>query len=386
MASSALTPLRIGIVAAEPSGDILAAGLMRALRAKLPDVEFWGIGGERMQAEGITLFAPMEAITMMGLEAGVTRIASIWLLRRRFITQAPQAHLDAFIGVDAPDFNLLAETVLKQKGVPTVHYVSPTVWAWRGYRVKKIQRAADRILTLFPFEQSFYEARNMSATYVGHPAAKVMSAMTQVSARAGLAKPDDVLIALLPGSRYSEVSRLLPPMLEAAELLSQRYAGLRFVLPIAKPGLRADIEAALHGHSNLNIQITEGDSRRILKAADATLIASGTATLEALLAGTPMVVVYQVSKRTEWLVKRLGQTDYYSLPNHLLPEPMVPELIQDAVTGERIASELETYLQNEEKTQSLKSAFSEVAEQLDLDSDRIAAEAVLAQIGVHQHG
>ncbi len=384
-AISSPTNLTIGIVAGEPSGDILAAGLMASLIQQCAEsdttIRFIGIGGPKMAEVGYQSLFPMDAITMMGLEEGLGKVRAILKIRRSLAKQLAQTELDAFVGVDVPDFNLSVEANLKQTGVPTIHYVSPTVWAWRGYRIKKIARAVTRMLTLFPFEQRYYEKRAIPATFVGHSAAsQVGSAGDLETARQSLAKSGQVLIGLLPGSRRAEVSKLLQPMLEAAKIIYSHQPQVCFVLPIAKPELTRLVHDQVSQFTGLPITLLDGESSRVLQAADYAIVASGTASLEALLNITPMVVVYKVSRFTEWMFKALGHVKHFAMPNHLLPDPVVPELAQEQVTGENIAQQLENYLQHPVQVANLKRQFEVVAETLKQDSNRLAAQAVLEEI------
>lgn len=334
-------PLKIALVAGEASGDILGAGLMQAIKARHPDAQFIGVGGPRMQAEGLDSYFPMERLAVMGLVEVLGRLPELLKRRRRLIRTLIDEQPDVFIGIDAPDFNLGVELKLRQAGIRTVHYVSPSVWAWRQKRVLKIQRACDLMLTLFPFEAQFYEAQQVPVCFVGHPLADAIPLEAdRAAARAALGLPEQGgVVALLPGSRGGEVERLGSLFLDAAERLRALRPGLRFVLPCANAERRAQLEAMLAGRE-LAVSLLDGRSHEALAACDAVLIASGTATLEALLFKRPMVVAYRVAPLTYRILRRLVKSPYISLPNLLATRLLVPELIQEAATPDALAASL----------------------------------------------
>lgn len=367
------------MVAGEASGDMLAADLIRALRRSLPDAEFYGIAGPQMQEEGCSSFFPMEKLSVMGLVEVLGHLPELLLLRHRLIRRLLDDPPDLFIGVDAPDFNLTIEEKMKNAGVPTVHYVSPTVWAWRPERVERIARSVDQVLCLFPFEARFYESHRVAAVYVGHPLFDQLPITPdRAAARETLQlPPKGKCLALLPGSRFSEVKRLMPVYLQTVRWLLQRCPGIQCVIPAATPKLAAylrDCLAQSPGH--MPITVIDRQAREVMTAADAVLVASGTATLEAMLLKRPMVVAYRVSPISYWFYKRMLHTPHVALPNLLTNKPMVPELIQQAATPEALGAALLRYLEEPEAVQSLQQAFTDVHQSLRRDTSARAAEAV----------
>jgi lipid-A-disaccharide synthase len=367
--------LRVALVAGEASGDILGAGLMQALKARHPHVEFIGVGGPLMQAEGLNSYFPMERLAVMGLVEVLGRLPELLARRKRLIKGLIAAKPDVFIGIDAPDFNLTVELKLRRAGIKTVHYVSPSVWAWRKKRVLKIRQACDLMLTLFPFEAQFYDAHSVPVRFVGHPLADAIPVQAdRMAARAALDLPLDCpVVALLPGSRGGEVARLGSLFLDAAVRLRTLRPGIRFVLPCASPERREQLEQLLVGR-DLPLTLLNGRSHDALAACDAVLIASGTATLEALLYKRPMVVAYKVAPLTYRILKRLVTSPYISLPNLLAERLLVPELIQDAATPEALAQLLAPLLScGEVQTEG----FDVIHRALRRDASAQAAEAVL---------
>ena len=370
--------LRIALVAGEASGDILGAGLMRALKAQHPAVEFIGVGGPLMQAEGLTSYFPMERLSVMGLVEVLGRLRELLKRRKDLIATLIAAKPDVFIGIDAPDFNLNIELKLRQAGIKTVHYVSPSVWAWRQKRVLKIREGCDLMLTLLPFEAKFYEEKGVPVRFVGHTLADTIPLEAdRAAARAELGLPDGPLVALMPGSRGGEVSRLGALFLDTAERLRALRPGLRFVIPCANPERRAQLEEMLAGR-DLPVILLDGKSHLALAACNAVLIASGTATLEALLYKRPMVVAYRLAPLTFWILKRMVKSPYVSLPNLLAQRLLVPELLQDDATVEALAQTLSPLIEGgEEQTRG----FDEIHRTLRLDASNQAADAVLNLIG-----
>ncbi|MEG7362077.1 lipid-A-disaccharide synthase [Pseudomonas citronellolis] len=370
--------LRVALVAGEASGDILGAGLMQALRERHPEVEFIGVGGARMQAQGLVSEFPMERLAVMGLVEVLGRLRELLRRRKDLIRNLILARPDVFIGIDAPDFNLGLELQLRRAGIRTVHYVSPSVWAWRQKRVLKIKQACDLMLALFPFEAKFYEEHGVPVRFVGHPLANTIPLEAdRAAAREQLGLPADAqVVALLPGSRGGEVGKLGALFLDTAERLLQQRPGLRFVLPCASPERRAQLEQMLQGRQ-LPLQLLDGQSHEALAACDAVLIASGTATLEALLYKRPMVVAYKVAPLTYTILKRLVKSPYISLPNLLAGRLLAPELIQDAATPEALAQHLLPLLDDgSAQTES----FDAIHRALRQDASAQAAEAVLALV------
>ncbi len=370
--------LRIALVAGEASGDILGSGLMRALKAQHADIEFIGVGGPLMQAEGLTSYFPMERLSVMGLVEVLGRLPELLKRRKRLIQTLIVEKPDVFIGIDAPDFTLNIELKLRRAGIKTVHYVSPSVWAWRQKRVLKIREGCDLMLTLFPFEARFYQEKGVPVRFVGHSLADTIPLQAdRAAARAELGLPDGPLVALMPGSRGGEVGRLGALFLDAAERLRALRPGVRFVMPCASPQRRAQLEELLAGR-DLPLTLLDGQSHRALAACDAVLIASGTATLEALLYKRPMVVAYRLAPLTFWILKRLVKSPYISLPNLLAQRLLVPELLQDDATPEALAQTLSPLIGGgEEQTRG----FDEIHRTLRLDASNQAADAVLSLIG-----
>ena len=373
--------LRIALVAGEASGDILGAGLMRALKAQHPAVEFIGVGGPLMQAEGLTSYFPMERLSVMGLVEVLGRLRELLARRKLLIQTLIEERPDVFIGIDAPDFTLNIELKLRQAGIKTVHYVSPSVWAWRQKRVLKIREGCDLMLTLLPFEARFYEEKGVPVRFVGHTLADAIPLQAdRAAARAELGLPDGTLVALMPGSRGGEVGRLASVFFDAAERLQALKPGVRFVLPCASPQRRAQIETLLEGR-NLPLTLLDGQSHLALAACDAVLIASGTATLEALLYKRPMVVAYRLAPLTFWILKRMVKSPYISLPNLLAQRRLVPELLQDAATPEALAQTVLPLIDGgEEQTRG----FDAIHRVLRRDASNQAADAVLTLIGQKQ--
>ncbi|WP_122555199.1 lipid-A-disaccharide synthase [Pseudomonas canadensis] len=373
--------LRIALVAGEASGDILGAGLMRALKVQHPAVEFIGVGGPLMQAEGLTSYFPMERLSVMGLVEVLGRLRELLARRKLLIQTLIEEKPDVFIGIDAPDFTLNIELKLRQAGIKTVHYVSPSVWAWRQKRVLKIREGCDLMLTLLPFEARFYEEKGVPVRFVGHTLADTIPLQAdRAAARAELGLPDGPLVALMPGSRGGEVGRLASVFFDAAERLQALKPGVRFVLPCASPQRRAQIETLLEGR-NLPLTLLDGQSHLALAACDAVLIASGTATLEALLYKRPMVVAYRLAPLTFWILKRMVKSPYISLPNLLAQRLLVPELLQDDATPEALAQTLLPLIDGgEEQTRG----FDDIHRILRRDASNQAADAVLTLIGQKQ--
>lgn len=374
-----MAQLCVALVAGEASGDILGSGLMRALKARHPDVRFIGVGGPLMEAEGLVSYFPMERLAVMGLVEVLGRLRELLKRRKELIQTLIAEKPDVFIGIDAPDFNLTIELKLRQAGIKTVHYVSPSVWAWRQKRVLKIREGCDLMLTLLPFEAKFYEEKGVPVRFVGHPLADTIPLEAdRQAARTALGLGAGPLVALMPGSRGGEVERLGALFLDAAERLRERVPGVRFVSPCANPSRRAQLEQMLQGR-DLPLTLLDGRSHEALAACDAVLIASGTATLEALLYKRPMVVAYRLAPLTYWILKRMVKSPYVSLPNLLAQRLLVPELLQDAATSDALAQTLAPLVTD--GTQQTDS-FDRIHRTLRRDASNQAADAVLALLGV----
>ncbi|QSB19351.1 lipid-A-disaccharide synthase [Pseudomonas sp. 15A4] len=370
--------LRIALVAGEASGDILGSGLMRAIKARHPDAEFIGVGGPLMEAQGMTSYFPMERLSVMGLVEVLGRLKELLARRKLLIQTLIDEKPDVFIGIDAPDFTLNIELKLRQAGIKTVHYVSPSVWAWRQKRVLKIREGCDLMLTLLPFEARFYEEQGVPVRFVGHPLADTIPLQAdQLAARAALGLGEGPVVALMPGSRGGEVGRLGALFFDAAERLLAVRPDIRFVLPCASPQRREQIEQLLQGRE-LPLTLLDGQSHVALAACNAVLIASGTATLEALLYKRPMVVAYRLAPLTYWILKRMVKSPYVSLPNLLAQRLLVPELLQDAATAEALAQTLLPLLDDGD---AQTAGFDAIHRTLRRDASNQAAEAVLNLIG-----
>jgi lipid-A-disaccharide synthase len=372
-------PLTVALVAGEASGDILGSGLMQEIRARHPDVQFIGIGGARMEAQRLRSYFPLERLAVMGLVEVLGRLPELLARRKRLLKTLLDVRPDVFIGIDAPDFNLDLALKLRRSGIKTVHYVSPSVWAWRQNRVLKIRDACDLMLTLFPFEAKFYDAHHVPVRFVGHPLADTIPLEADRSAaRAALKLPQDgQVVALMPGSRGGEVGRLGGLFLEAADRLRAMRPGIRFVVPCASPERRVQLEQMLAGR-DLPLTLLDGHSHEALAACNAVLIASGTATLEALLYKRPMVVAYSVAPLTFRILKHLVKSPYVALPNLLAQRLLVPELLQDAATPEAMAQLLSPLLDNGDiQTEG----FDAIHRTLRCDASSQAAQAVLQLVG-----
>ena len=370
--------LRIALVAGEASGDILGSGLMRAIKARHPDVEFIGVGGPLMEAEGMVSHFPMERLSVMGLVEVLGRLRELLAKRKELVQTLIDQKPDVFIGIDAPDFTLNIELQLRRAGIKTVHYVSPSVWAWRQKRVLKIREGCDLMLTLLPFEARFYEEKGVPVKFVGHPLADTIPLQAdRAAARVELGLGEGPVVALMPGSRGGEVGRLGGLFFDAAERLLVSRPGIKFVLPCASPQRREQIEQLLAGR-DLSVLLLDGRSHVALAACDAVLIASGTATLEALLYKRPMVVAYRMAPITFWILKRLVKSPYVSLPNLLAQRMLVPELLQDDASAEALAQRILPLLDD---AQVQTAGFDEIHRNLRRDASNQAADAVLGLIG-----
>ena len=379
--------MRFALVAGEASGDILGAALICGLRERFPDATFYGVAGPRMREAGCEAIESIEALSVMGLTEVLRHLPRLLRLRRSVVERIAADRPDAFFGIDAPDFNLGVERQLRGRGIRTVHLVSPTLWAWRPGRVHGIGRAADLILCLYPFEPALYEQHGIHAAYVGHPLADQLDdRVTQADARGALGlREQDRVVAMLPGSRGSELHFLSEPFAAAAAWLHARLPGLRFVVPIARPDLRPVFEQAMARHAGPSWQLLDGRSREAMQAADVVLLASGTATLECLLLGRPMVVSYKASALTAWLAYRLVKIPYVSLPNilatNLSADAVVPELLQDDAQPERLGQELYCLLRHPLLRDNQLARFDAVRTTLRQDAGRRAAQAIQDLLG-----
>ena len=380
MGGHAPRPLRIALVAGEASGDLLGAGLVRELKKRFPDAQFAGIGGPRMLAEGFQAWHESAELAVMGLAEVLRHLPRLLRLRAGLRRRLMDWQPDVFIGIDAPDFNLGLERKLKQAGIRTVHYVSPSVWAWREGRAAKIGRSADRVLCLFPMEPPIYQRHGIDARFVGHPLAEAFDAVPDRRAareRLGLAQ-DIPVLAVLPGSRQGEIQRLWPTFIDAARLVTLQMPGLAVAVPAADPACRAAIEAGLAKSQLANVALYDGQAHDVMVAADVVLLASGTAALEAMLAKRPMVVGYRISALTYRLVMALGmmRVSTYSLPNVLANEPIVPELMQHDCTPENLAESVMLWFRDEDARATLLPRYEHIHAKLRGNADAAAADAV----------
>lgn len=378
--------MKIALVAGEASGDQLGAGMIAELRTRVPDAEFAGIGGPAMRAAGLQAWHDSQELAVMGLAEVLKHLPRLlrlrWQLRKRLLAWKP----DVFIGIDAPDFNLGVERWLKRRGIRTVHYVSPSVWAWRENRATKIGESADRVLCLFPMEPPIYAKHAVDARFVGHPLADTIPLEPdRRAARHALAVPDHApVMALLPGSRMGEIERMLPVFLDAATLVAQQLPSLQVLLPAANAQCDAAIRSRLLPQPELaaRVRVLDGDAQRAMIASDVVLLASGTAALEGMLCKRPMVVGHRISPTTYRIVTRLGllKTRFVSLPNVLADAPLIPELLQQDCTPEKLAAACLRWFGQPDMVDALLPRFVEIHTQLRRDASARASEAVLELI------
>ncbi|WP_086955316.1 lipid-A-disaccharide synthase [Xenorhabdus innexi] len=373
-------PLTIGLVAGETSGDILGAGLIRALKAKIPDARFVGVAGPLMQAEGCEVWYEMEELAVMGIVEVLGRLPRLLKIRKDLTTRFTALKPDVFVGIDAPDFNITLEGRLKQQGIRTIHYVSPSVWAWRQKRVFKIGRATDLVLAFLPFEKAFYDRFNVSCRFIGHTMADAMPLQTdKIAARKELGIPPDAhCLAILPGSRHAEVEMLSADFLRTVQLLRNKLPDLHVLVPLVNTRRREQFQRIRNEVApDLSIHLLDGQARAAMIASDATLLASGTAALECMLAKCPMVVGYRMKPFTFWLAKRLVKTPYVSLPNLLAGKELVKELLQDECEPQALSEALLPLLRGGVEVEGLKETFLHLHESIRCDADEQAAQAVL---------
>lgn len=375
-------PLRIGMVAGEASGDALGAALIEALRERVPELRCFGVAGPKMIAAGCEAWAGAEELSVMGLAEVLRHLPRLLRLRaaltQRFLAAGP----DVFIGIDAPEFNLGLAGRLHRAGLKTVQYVSPQVWAWRQGRVRKIALACDRVLCLLPFEAAFYARHRVKAVFVGHPLAdQIPLEVDRDSARRTLGiDPGATTVALLPGSRMGEVERLARDFLDATVWLAARRPGIRFIAPMATARIREEFQKKISERIDLpDILVIDGQARLALAACDGAMVASGTATLETLLVRRPMVVAYRFGALTAFLLRtlRLVNVPYFSQPNLLVGRALVPELLQEAVSGASLGAALLARLDDEAYGRELSAVFESIHRQLRVGGAALAADAVL---------
>jgi lipid-A-disaccharide synthase len=373
--------LRIAIVAGEASGDLLGSILIRAVRERVPEAEFYGIAGPKMIAAGATTLYPMEKLSVRGYVEVLRRLPELLRIRSELGKRLASDRPALFIGVDAPDFNLGLEAKLKARGIPTVHYVSPSIWAWRPERIHTIGRSVDHMLCLFPFEKPLYDRAGIAATYVGHPLAEAMPLEAQkddsrTQLRLGGTGP---AVALLPGSRQGELEQHADLFIETAKRIAAARPGTRFLVPLATRETRDYFESRVYAHDAHDLQFTIlfGHATLALQAADAALVASGTATLEAALARCPMVIAYRMPRLSYWLMRRKSLIPFAGLPNILSGEFIVPELLQEDATPDNLAQALGNWLDNATARERLQERYARIHAGLRVDSAERIGQAVL---------
>jgi len=383
-------PLRIAIVAGEASGDLLGSVLIRAVRERVPEAEFYGIAGPKMIAAGATTLYPMEKLSVRGYVEVLRRLPELLRIRSELGRRLAADRPALFIGVDAPDFNLGLEAKLKARGIPVVHCVSPSIWAWRPERIHSIGRSVDHMLCLFPFEKPLYDRAGIAATYVGHPLAEALPPDAQKDGsrtrlRLGGAGP---AIALLPGSRQGELEQHADLFIETAKRIAQSRPGARFLVPLATRETRDYFESRIYAREAHELQFTIlfGHATLALQAADVALVASGTATLEAALARCPMVITYRIPRLSYWWMSRQSVIRYVGLPNILAGEYIVPELLQDDATPDNLAQALCNWLENAAARERLQERFARMHAALRVDSAERIGQALLPFLAPRAHG
>lgn len=372
--------VRIGIVAGEASGDLLGSHLIQALKQKLPDIEFIGIAGPKMMGEGVKSFFPMERLSVRGYVEVLRHLIGLLKLRRQLLTNFLNNPPDIFIGIDAPDFNFWLEKKLKAKGIKTIHYVSPSIWAWRKGRISKIKHAVTHMLALFPFESTIYEQAGIPVTYVGHPLADILPIKPDmVSAREGLKlKSSALVIVMLPGSRQSEVQRHAALMIKTAGLIYAEHPNAQFLVPLVTRETRQIFELAIfHEPESVPIQILFGHAHDAIEAADVVIVASGTATLEAALLKKPMVITYRMPSLSWKILKHMRLQPFVGLPNILAGKFVVPELLQDDATPEKLANATLTLLADQDYLEIIKDEFTKIHLSLRQNTAEKAAHTIL---------
>ncbi len=372
--------MKIGLVAGEASGDLLGAGLIEAIRARVPDATFEGIAGPAMLAAGCDQWENADALAVFGLVEPLKEIPRLLKLRRSLVRRWRASPPDVFVGIDAPDFNLGLEKALRKSGIRTVHYVSPSIWVWRAGRIETVRKAADRVLCILPFEKTIYDEHGIDAVFVGHPKADSLPADIDVaSARAELGLTDGLLVAVLPGSRSGEVSRLGPQFAAAAAIIARQRGDVHFVTPIASPKLRPVFEAQLAAAGVADrFKLIDGDSIEVMSAADVVLLASGTAALESALLGKPTVAAYAIAKLSAVIVRLIGlKNKYFTIPNLLTETPLIAEFIQEDLTPEAMAEAVLALLDDPARREEISRQFATLRTELALGADDCAADAVL---------
>lgn len=373
--------MKIGLVAGEASGDLLGAGLLRALRARVPNATFEGVAGPAMRAAGCEQWEPAESLAVMGLVEPLAHIPRLLRLRKDLLRRWRESPPDVFVGIDAPDFNLGLEKKLRESGIKTVHYVSPSVWAWRKGRIKTVKAAVDKVLCILPFEKALYDAHGVDAVFVGHPKADSAPVIVDSeAARRSLGLGTGEVVAVLPGSRKGEVARLGDILAQVAKQLLASRPGIRFVTPVATPALRSMIEQQLAAVGVADsFLLLDGDSEAAMMAADVVLLASGTAALESALLGKPTIAAYRLARITHAIAigLRMVKLTHYTLPNLLTETPLVPEFMQENAEPSAIAGAVAEMLDDPQRRQMISGEFAKLRAELALNADQRAADAVV---------
>ena len=369
--------LRIAIIAGEVSGDLLGAGLIQAIRKTHPDVQFEGIAGEAMQRAGCEAIYPADDLAVMGLTEVLKDLPRLLAIKKAVLKRWIENPPDLFIGIDAPDFNLRVAKEMKAAGVHTVHYVSPSVWAWREGRVKSIERAVDNLLCLLPFEPKYYKDTSVQADFIGHPMADTIALKNSSDIKS---LPNNPLIAVLPGSRSGEINKLAIPFIKTIAELAKRYPEAEFSIPVAKPKFKQLLENLLREHApGVPVELLNGQADELLAKADLALVASGTAALETMLYGCPMVVAYRMASSTYWLldVTKAFKTKYFSLPNILAGEELVKEVMQHDLTVDNLFKEVSRLMDDSQRTSDMRHQFIDLHKVLKQDTNSKVAKIVL---------
>ncbi|MFW5440311.1 MAG: lipid-A-disaccharide synthase [Methylophilaceae bacterium] len=375
---------KIAIVAGEASGDLLGGHLITALNKQRSDLEFFGIAGPKMMREGAKTLFSIERLSVRGYFEVIKHLYGLLKLRKSLLNQILAEKPDVFIGIDAPDFNFWLERKLKKHDIPTIHYVSPSIWAWRGGRIRKIKRAVTHMLALFPFEPALYEAVNMPVTYVGHPLADELPLRPNKKAARTMLKleQDEFVIAMLPGSRQSEVQQHAELFVETAELMSHHHKQAKFLVPLITRETRNMFEKAMrkNGNNDLNMHLLFGHAHDAMEAADFVIVASGTATLEAALLKRPMIITYRMPQVSWWLLKPMHYLPYVGLPNVLANRFVVPELLQKEATPEKLTEKMNVMLEDTENLKEIKKEFTSMHRSLRQNTAKKAAAVVLSYL------
>lgn len=377
--------LRIGIVAGEASGDMLGGLLVQALKQKRSDIEFVGIAGPKMMREGVQSLFPIERLSVRGYLEVIRHAYGLIRIRQQLLKHFLNHRIDLFIGIDAPDFNFYLEKKLKKHGVKTMHYVSPSIWAWRKNRLHKIKRAVSHMLTLFPFESELYQQAGVPVSYVGHPLADLIPLVPDTAAARAILrlKPSDLVVAMLPGSRQSEVQQHAALFIQTVKILHTDYPNAIFLVPFVTRESKQIFELALfHEEQALPIQILFGHAHDAMQASDVVIVASGTATLEAALLKKPMVITYRMPLLSWWILKRMHLQKFVGLPNILAGKAIVPELLQHDATPEKLAQAAISLLSDAQATTEMKAAFTDMHISLKQNNAEKAAAIILADFSV----